>query len=80
MVRWNSSMHSMEVYDGNTWLQLGATADVALSPEANDLLMWARHKKQEELRIQSLIDEHPGVKDLKEKLDMMIALVNQEQE
>jgi hypothetical protein len=80
MVRWNSSSSSMEVYDGNTWMALGAWADITLNPEVVEIIEWAKRKRVEERRIDELAAKHPGIQDLKEKLDIMIALVNKEKQ
>ena len=75
MVRYNSSMNRMEVYDGVVWLELGGPAEIGLTHQAEEVLQWARRKMEEEARIEQLAKDHEGIRDLKEKLDMMIALV-----
>jgi hypothetical protein len=75
-MRYNTQNQNLEVYDGATWQVLQPTyATVGLSYEAESLLNWARDKRNEELEFKALIEKHPGVKDLKEKLDIMVALV-----
>jgi hypothetical protein len=68
----------MEVFDGNMWVTLGGQASIGLTPEAVEILDWAKAKKAQEARIEELADEHPGIRDLKEKLDIMIALVEKD--
>jgi hypothetical protein len=76
MVRWNGNTNSLEIYDGSNWMILSnSVASVGLTPEAVSLLEWAREKRNEEVKIKALADKHPGIKDLKEKLDIMLALV-----
>ena len=75
MVRYNSSMNRMEVYDGVVWIELGGPAEIGLTYQAEEVLQWARKKMEEEARIEQLAKDHEGIRDLKEKLDMMIALV-----
>jgi len=79
MVRWNIVQSRMEVYDGHSWVTLGSSATVGLTPEATGILDWARKKMQEEEQIEKLVATHPGIRDLKDKLDVMIALVRKEQ-
>lgn len=78
-VRYNTTAQAFEVYDGTMWVQLSmAHAQIGLTAEAEGILDWARHKRAEEERIMRLADEHPGIRDLKEKLDVMIALVTKD--
>lgn len=80
-VRYNTTNQVFEVFDGNMWMQLSmAHAQIGLSQEAESILDWARHKRAEEERIMKLADEHPGIKDLQQKLDVMIALVSKERQ
>lgn len=69
-------MNEMEVNDGVSWRSLGAiNTTIALSNDAQDALSWALKKMQEEKRLEELCQEHVGIKDLKEKLEVMIKLV-----
>ena len=75
-LRWNTNMNEMEVNDGVSWRSLGAiNTTIALSNDAQDALSWALKKMQEEKRLEELCQEHVGIKDLKEKLEVMIKLV-----
>ena len=79
-VRYNTVSQVFEVYDGTTWIQIGmAHAQIGLTAEAESILDWARHKRAEEERIMKLAEEHPGIRDLQQKLEVMIALVSKEQ-
>jgi hypothetical protein len=76
MVRYNGLTKNFEVYDGTTWITVqSSVASVGLTTEAVGLLEWAREKRNDEARLKALADKHPGIKDLKEKLDIMVALV-----
>jgi hypothetical protein len=78
-MRYNTQNQNLEVYDGATWQIFQTTyATVGLSYEAESLLNWAQEKRNEELKYKELIDQHPGIRDLKEKLDIMIALVTEQ--
>jgi hypothetical protein len=62
-MRYNTSNQSMEVFDGNTWLMLNmAHASVGLNSEAESLLDWARQKRDEEMKWQSLAKDNKAVK------------------
>lgn len=69
----------LEVYDGSSWQQIGGgSASVSLTGEAIEILDWAKKKKAEEKKLEELAEQHPGIKDLKEKLDLMVKLVGSE--
>jgi hypothetical protein len=79
MIRWNSTSNCMEVNDGNSWIMMPANyATVELNSEAESLLDWARKKRDEESCIKALAEKHPGIRDLQERLDMMLALVKEQ--
>lgn len=62
-VRYNTTVQAFEVYDGNQWMTLSMpTAQVGLSPEAENILDWAKEKYQEEQEYQSMADKNPAVK------------------
>jgi hypothetical protein len=63
MMRYNTNMNSVEVYDGQGWKELSTSyASISMTPEAESLLDWARKKRDEELQMQSLAEKHPAVK------------------
>ena len=78
MLRINPSMNRMEVYDGTNWLDFGSTTNIDLSEQAKETLMWAEGKMREEAEMKSLMDRHPGLKDLNDKLEMMKILCKEE--
>jgi hypothetical protein len=80
-VRYNTNSSNMEVWDGVAWKEISANyASIGLTGEAESLLDWVRVKRDEETKFKSLMELHPGIQDLKEKLDMMVALVTKEQD
>ena len=80
-VRYNTVTNTFEVFDGNMWMQLStANAQIGLTAEAEGILDWARHKRAEEERIMRLAEEHSGIRDLQQKLEVMIALVSKDKE
>jgi len=79
MLRWNPNMGYMEVNDGSTWLQITMSAPtIELAPHVQAMLNWAQTKMAEEAKLTELVNRHPGIQDLKEKLDIMVALVRKE--
>jgi hypothetical protein len=79
-MRFNTAEQRIEIWDGNSWRELDMQhVTVGLDPEAVELLDWAKAKYSEESRIKELAQQHPGIQDLQQKLDIMIALVNQDQ-
>ena len=79
MLRMNSSMNRMEVYDGQNWLAYGADAHVDLSESAKQALTWAQNKMQEEIKLLDLLEKHPGLKDLHDKFQVMKVLCQEEE-
>jgi hypothetical protein len=70
MVRYNTNMNIMEIYDGQSWKELSTSyASVGLTSEAESLLDWARNKMAEELKYKALANEHPAVKIALENLE-----------
>jgi hypothetical protein len=68
----------VEVFNGSSWVMINSSyASVGLTPEAEALLDWAKQKRADELRIRAIAEKHAGIKDLQEKLDIMVALVKE---
>ena len=79
MLRWNTSSNTIEVYNGVAWFSVDTTANISLSDSAQSALDWAVNKMQEEDRLKSLMDRHPGLKDLNDKFEMMKVLCQEEE-
>lgn len=79
-MRYNTNTQNMEVFDGTMW-QTWATnsATVTLTPEAEELLDWARKKRQEDVNLKMRMEQHPGLKDAYEKFMIMDALTLEEE-
>lgn len=55
--------NNLEVYDGNMWQQIGNSyATVGLTPEAEELLDWAKEKRRQEIEIERLAHNNRAVK------------------
>lgn len=66
-VRFNPNNRSMEVYDGASWVMLASSAQVQLSPSAEEILRWGRQKMDEELKWQEMAKKNATIKDVYEK-------------
>ena len=78
-MRYNTSNQNMEVFDGSTWITLNmGYSSVGLTPEAEVLLDWAKQKRDEEFKLKSLMEKHPGLKEAYERLEIMKALTLEE--
>ena len=61
-MRYNTSNQTMEVYDGNSWQQLGTSyATVDLSYDAQQLLEWARREQRKQMERESKIKDNPAL-------------------
>jgi hypothetical protein len=81
-VRWNGSTKHFEVCDNNNngmWYKIDNTVELRSDPELADVMRWAKKKMQEDQRIEELAKQYPAVKDAKEKLDIIVKLVQDEQ-
>jgi hypothetical protein len=77
-VRWNGSSKQFEVCDNQNngmWYKIDNTIELRNDPQLNEVIMWAKKKMQEEHRIEELAKQYPAVKDAKEKLDIIVKLV-----
>ena len=62
-MRYNTSNQCMEVFDGNNWVQLSmGYSSVGLTGEAEQLLDWARKKRDEELAWSTMATKNAAVK------------------
>jgi len=79
-VRWNGQMKCFEV-DNTTnnnfsgWQRIDNTVQLQSSAEWEEIRLWAKKKIDEERRIEELAKQYPAVKDAKEKLDIIVKLV-----
>ena len=80
-VRWNGSIKQFEVCDNQNngmWYKIDNTVELRSDPELADVMRWAKKKMQEDQRIEELAKQYPAVKDAKEKLDIIVKLVQDE--
>jgi hypothetical protein len=70
----------LEVYDGSQWQEIGnGHAEIDLNHQAKEVMSWARDKMHAEKRLANLIEQHPGLKELHDKFEMMRVLCEQEE-
>jgi len=83
MLRWNTNMNVIEVYNGNSWTELtSGFVNVGLSGNAESILRWAEHKMIRERELEKLAEENESVrlalehvKTAEEQLDIVSKLV-----
>ena len=61
MMRYHNQQ--VQVYDGSSWLTMSSTASVGLSGEAEEIMIWAREKMQEEREARAMAEQYPAVAD-----------------
>ena len=68
-MRYDLENQTIKVFDGSTWQTMyGSAATVDLSYEAQSLLDWAAKKKNEEMVLEKMAQEHPTIKDLVDQI------------
>jgi len=78
-LRYNANVSQLEVYDGHDWRMFNTShAAVDLTAQAKEILGWAEHKMHEEKKLRAMMERHPGLKDLHDKLEMMKILCYKE--
>jgi hypothetical protein len=79
-VRWNGSSKCFEVSDNyNGWMRIDNTIQLTNDPQTSEVLEWAQKKMEYERKLEKLIDKYPAVKDAKEKLDIIMKLVQNDE-
>jgi hypothetical protein len=74
-------MDSLEVYDGIGWQPIAnAHTTIELAPASREAVEWAMRKQDEERKLQDLMNQHPGLRELHDKLEMMKILCQEESE
>lgn len=80
-VRWNGIHKCFEVCDNNndgTWYKINNIIELRSDPQIGEILDWAKKKMLDERKIEELAKQYPAVKDAKEKLDILVKLVQDE--
>ena len=81
VVRWNGETQNLEVMgNGSTWHTIyESPASIDFDTETKILLGWVRRRVADDLMLSQYCEKYPGLKDLKEKYEIMLALVRQEE-
>ena len=75
-VRWNGNNREFEVADQNgSWHRIDPTVELESPPNVAEVIEWARKKMEFEKRLDKLSNKYPAVKDAKEKLELIMKLV-----
>ena len=78
-VRWNGNNREFEVADPNgSWHRIDPTVELDSPPNVAEVIEWARKKMEFEKKLEKLANQYPAVKDAKEKLEIIMKLVEQE--
>lgn len=85
MVRWNGINQQLEVMTNDSinhnmqWVPLIDNTGPVVSVDSTyrEAFGWIKKKMAEEDKIKGLISKYPGLKDLKEKYEVMLALVQE---
>ncbi len=80
VTRYNSISRKLEaLQSGGNWLPIPTDhAMVGLTAAAESAIQWAIAKQAEDNALSALCAAHPGLKDAKEKFDIMRTLVSQQ--
>ncbi len=84
-MRYNTSNQNMEVFDGNTWIQLNmGYSSIGLTPEAESLLDWARQERDKRFQREARIKNNPAlqkawdaIKRAEENFDILEAIAGE---
>mgnify|MGYP003345170202 CR=1 FL=1 len=77
-MRWNPTTQNIEVYDGNTWMQMPSSyTTIGLFPDAEAAIDWAIKKQKEEIELDELCKKHPSVAEAYDHLQILKALTRQ---
>lgn len=79
-MRYNLDLNRMEIFDGTAWQSYEFNLNISLDTDTIDVINWARAQRDEQKRMQELCKKYPGIADVKEKLDLMIALVKEKED
>ena len=83
ILRYNSNLKNIEVYDGISWLTLSTgPTQIGLDIPTQEAVDWVRRQMEKEKRLEELARQHPAVADAaaavaqaQEQLDIVTALV-----
>lgn len=69
-MRYNTSTQNIQVNDGQQWVDMNlGHVSVGLSTDAENILEWARKKRDEEYELEALAETSPAIKDLLDQIN-----------
>ena len=76
-VRWNGQVKEFEVCDNQTgnWYRISPEVQLQNDPYLPEVIEWAKKRMEYEKKLEKLCNEYPAVKDAKERLDIILKLV-----
>lgn len=76
-VRWNGNNKEFEVCDNNSgnWYRINPEVELRSDPQLAEVIDWAKKRMEYDRKLEKLMKEYPAVKDAKEKLDIILKLV-----
>ena len=80
-VRWNGNGKCFEVCDNNNdgkWYKINNVIEFRSDPKLAEVFEWAKKRMEYERKLEKLMHLYPAVKDAKEKLDIIMKLVQDE--
>jgi len=80
-VRWNGNIKQFEVCDNlnnGVWYKIDNTIQLSCDPQLQTIIEWAKKKMAEDEKIAKLAEKYVAVRDAKEKLEIVIKLVQDE--
>lgn len=81
-VRWNGYSKCFEVCDNvndGRWYKINNTIELRSDPQIGEVLEWAKKRMEYEKKVEQLASQYTAVKDAKEKLELVMKLVQDEQ-
>ncbi|NDB82240.1 MAG: hypothetical protein EB127_05795 [Alphaproteobacteria bacterium] len=78
-VRWNGNNKEFEVCDNSgIWYRINPEIELRNDEHISEVIEWAKKRMELERKIEKLASQYPAVKDAKEKLDIIMKLVQDE--
>ena len=62
ILRYNTNLKNIEVYDGVSWLALSSShTQISLDGPTQEAVQWVRRRMEQEKRLEELARQHPAV-------------------
>lgn len=71
----------VQVFDGQNWVNWAPSyPQVGLDADTCELLAWCKQQRQKQAQLETLMQQHPGLRDLHDRFEVMRRLCEQETE